>query len=251
MNHKINTSPVALITGSARRIGAEIARILHENGMNVVIHYHTSQKEAETLCQHLNEKRPDSAQLSHCDLTDIQKIPAWIDNIAGYWKRLDVVINNASRFYKTPLGNTTDTAWNELMNNNLMAPFFISQAAKPYLSVQKGCIINIADIHAERPMRDYAVYCISKSGLIMLTKALAKEWGPEIRVNAISPGAIAWPEGSNTLSSAEKEKILARIPLQKEGCPHAIAQSVLFIVKNADYITGQVLTVDGGRSLSI
>ncbi|MHB1949457.1 MAG: pteridine reductase [Gammaproteobacteria bacterium] len=244
------TAKVALITGAARRIGAEISRCLHQAGMNIVVHYQTSRAEAEALCGNLNALRENSAIALQADLIEIEKLPDLVDQAALAWGRLDVLVNNASRFYKTSLGQTPEAAWDDLMNTNLKAPFFLSQAAYPYLKKQQGCIINIADIHAERPMREYPVYSITKAGLIMLTKALAKELGPEVRVNAVSPGAIAWPEGKNDLSAALKEQIIQRTALLCHGDPSDIAKAVLYFVRDADYVTGQVIAVDGGRNLS-
>jgi pteridine reductase len=242
---------VALVTGSARRIGASIARILHENGLNIALHYFNSVKEAEQLCVEFNKKREDSAIILRADLTEITEFSSLIKEAANAWGRLDVLVNNASRFYKTPIDETTEQSWDDLINNNLKAPFFLSQAAVPYLKKQRGCIINIADIHADRPMRSYPVYCISKAGLVMMTQSLARELGPDICVNAVSPGAIAWPEGKNALSDEAKEEIINRIPLRRHGTPEAIAKAVLFLVRDADYLTGQILRVDGGRSVFI
>jgi pteridine reductase len=242
-------SKVALITGAARRIGAEIARTLHAAGMNIVLHYNASEKEAMALSQHLNEKRERSAVLVQGDLS----VPGTEKNIiraaTHAWKRLDVLVNNASRFYRTPIGKVTDQAWDDLLTSNLKAPFFLAQAAASSLMIHKGVIINVGDIHAVTPLRDYSVYCISKSGLLMMTKALAKELAPLIRVNGIAPGSIIWPEGENMLSEAEKQKIIERTPLLHSGLAQDIAKAVLFFIHDADYITGQVLNVDGGRTL--
>jgi pteridine reductase len=240
---------VALITGAARRIGAEIALSLHEAGMNVVLHYHASEEEAVRLCKRLNKVRPHSAVAISADLNEIESGVDLVNQAAATWQRLDVLVNNASRFYKTALGNVTEDAWEDLMASNLKAPFFLSQAAAPMLAATQGCIVNITDIHADRPLRDYAVYCISKSGLVMMTKALAKELGPLVRVNAVAPGSILWPEGENALSQADKQKIMHRTALQRSGSPNDIAKAVLFFIRDADYITGQVLMIDGGRVL--
>jgi pteridine reductase len=245
------SSKVVLITGAARRLGAEIAHILHEVGFNVVLHYHRSQEEAERLCALFNEKRPHSAITLQADLSDTKQLNHLVKQAAEEWGHLDVLINNASRFYKTPIDQVTEEIWNDLFNSNLKAPFFLCQAAQKYLQERKGCIINLADVHGERPMRDYGVYCISKAGLIMLTKTLAKELGPTIRVNAVSPGTVMLPEGENTLTKIQKEKILNRVSLRRHGTPKDIAKAVLYLVVDADYVTGTVLTVDGGRSLTI
>lgn len=240
---------VALITGGARRIGAEIATTLHAEGMNVVLHYNISKEEALQLADKLNLVRPDSAIAVKADLLDMENGKLLVKEAGKKWQRLDVLVNNASRFYKTLMGDVTDYAWEDLMTSNLKAPFFLSQAAAPLLKQNKGVIINITDIHAERPLRDYSVYCISKSGLLMLTKALAKELGPDIRVNAVAPGAILWPEGENTLSDREKQKIIDQTALDRAGGAADIAKAVLFFVRDADYVTGQILDVDGGRKL--
>lgn len=242
---------VALITGAAKRIGAEITKILHATGMNVVIHYHTSHEAAEKLCASLNKKRKNSAVILRADLQDVSSLESLVTQSVSSWGRLDILVNNASRFYKTPVGKITEYSWDELIHTNLKAPLFLSQAAKPHLEKSHGCIINIGDIHAERPMRDYAVYCISKAGLIMLTKQLAKEFGPHIRVNAVSPGPVLWPEGENALSEESKKRIVERTSLQRHGEPEFVAEAVLFLAVKADYITGHVIAVDGGRLLCI
>lgn len=244
-----NHQKVALITGAARRIGATIARVLHQSGMNVLVHYYTSQDEAEQLCGELNALRDNSAVAVQADLSVMTNASLLIERSFQVWGRLDVLVNNASRFYKTFTGEVTESHWDDLLANNVKAPFFLCQAAAPYLREQQGCIVNITDIHAERPVSDYPVYCISKAGLVMLTKALAKELGPDIRVNAVSPGAIAWPEGENSLSEELKQKIVDRTTLGRGGEPLDIAKAVLYFVRDAEYVTGQILGVDGGRSL--
>lgn len=249
MQKNLSVTKVALVTGGARRIGAEIARTLHHAGMNIVLHYNASGEEASQLCQQFNQIREGSAVALKADLQAPDSETVLIEQVGKAWGRLDVLINNASRFYRTTLGEVTEYAWDDLMSSNLKAPFFLSQAAAPLLSATQGSIINITDIHADKPLRDYAIYCISKSGLVMMTKALAKELGPHIRVNAIAPGSIMWPEGDNTLSDTLKQKIIAETVLQRAGRPDDIAKAVLFFVRDADYITGQVLMVDGGRTL--
>lgn len=243
------TAKVAIVTGSARRIGAEIARSLHAVGMNLVLHYNLSEEEAVSLCQQLNQVRAHSAVTLRADLQEFASCNVFIQQAAEVWQRLDVLVNNASRFYRTLFGKITDFAWNDLINSNLKAPFFLSQAAAPYLSAQKGCIVNITDAHLERPVIDYSVYCISKGGLAMLTRVLAKELGPDVRVNAVAPGVILWPEGENVLSDAEKETVLGQIVLGRIGHPAHIADAVLFFIRDADYATGQILSIDGGRML--
>lgn len=245
------TSKVALITGSARRIGAEIARILHENGMNVMIHYFDSQQDALDLCEELNAKKPHSAVHLSADLSDQTQWKSLILKAVSTFTRLDVLVNNASTFFATTMGNAIESDWDKLMDINLKAPFFLSEYAAPYLRKTKGSIINIVDIHADRPMKAYPIYSIAKAGLKMLTKTLARELGPEIRVNAVSPGPIIWPEGENAYTDAQKQKIIEATALKTHGNPQAIAKAVLFLVKDADYITGHDLIVDGGRSVII
>lgn len=242
-------SKVALVTGGARRIGAAIVQTLHEAGMNLVVHYNASGEEADALCLALNQKRKHSALAVRAELQAPDSERALVDEAASVWGRLDVLVNNASRFYRTPMKEITDYAWDDLMNSNLKAPFFLAQAAASHLAEKKGCIVNIADTTVDRPIRDYAVYCISKGGVISMTKVLAKELGPDIRVNAVSPGSVMWPEGKNSLSDTEKEKIIKRTSLRRAGEPQDIAKAVLFLIRDADYVTGQILTVDGGRTL--
>lgn len=248
MQKKTLAGKVALITGAARRIGAEIAKKLHEAQMNIVLHYNSSEQAAIQLCEQFNQERASSAVSICADLQDAESEQVLIRQTIAAWGQLDVLVNNASRFYRTPMGEVTEYAWNDLISSNLKAPFFLAQAAAPFLKQAKGVIINITDIHAERPLRDYAVYCISKSGLLMMTKVLAKELAPDIRVNAVAPGSILWPEGENDLSDAEKEKIIDRTSLLRQGSGEDIAKAVLFFIRDADYVTGQVLNVDGGRS---
>lgn len=243
------TAKVALVTGAAKRVGAEIARTLHAAGMNIILHYKSSEEQAINLGEELNKIRPLSAVAIRADLQEAESDRSLIGESIKVWGRLDALINNASRFYRTTVGQVTDYAWEDLMSSNVKAPFFLSQAATPYLMETEGVIINIADIHSEKPLRDYGVYCISKGALVMMTKVLAKELGPKIRVNAISPGSIAWPEGENTLSEQEKQKIVEKTTLKRGGCPNDIAKAVLFLVRDGQYITGQILAVDGGRML--
>lgn len=243
------SAKVALITGGARRVGAEIARTLHAVGMHIILHYNLSEDDALNLCEEFNHVRPNSAIALHADLLEPEIYKPFMEKVEKCFGQLDVLVNNASRFYRTPIGKATEYAWEDLMNSNLKAPFFLSQAAIPLLKKTKGTIVNIVDIHAERPLRHYSVYCLSKAGLHQMTKVLAKELGPEIRVNAVSPGAIMWPEGENALTDADKEEIVKRTALLRAGSAEDIAKAVLFFVRDAEYITGQVLHVDGGRSL--
>jgi pteridine reductase len=219
-------SKVALITGAARRIGAEIAKKLHAEGMNVVIHYHASENEAVKLAESLNQLRPQSAVLACADLQAADIEGTLISKAVTAWGRLDVLVNNASRFYRTAIGKVTDYAWDDLINSNVKAPFFLAQAAAPHLKATQGSIVNMTDIHAERPMKDYAVYCISKSGLLMATRALAKELAPDIRVNAVAPGPVLWPEGDNALLEDEKKAIIEKSLLKRAGSADDIARAV-------------------------
>lgn len=241
------SNKVVLITGAAHRLGATTARMLHGEGMNILLHYRHSRDAAEALQTELNDIRPDSVKLLQADLHDTSSLPDLIEDAVKLWDRLDVLINNASSFYPTPIGSVTEAQWDDLIGSNLKAPLFLSQAAAPYLRQHQGCIVSIVDIHAERPLKEFPVYSMAKAGLVMLTKSLACELGPEIRVNAVAPGAILWPEN---LGEAEKEKIISRTFLKRQGAPEDIAKAILYLVRDAGYVSGQVLTVDGGRSLN-
>lgn len=240
---------VALITGAARRIGASIARCLHQAGYNVIVHYGHSADAAETLCNELNAVRPASALCLQANLHQVDSLADFAWRAASLWDGLDLLVNNASVFQATPFHDATEAQWDELLGVNLKAPFFLSQAAAPFLHEKRGAIVNLADIYAERPRQGYAVYSIAKAGLVAMTHALARELAPAVRVNAVAPGAILWPE-QETNGTAQAE-ILARVPLGRTGAPDDIARAVLFLARDADYVTGQVLGVDGGRSLFI
>jgi len=241
------SNKVVLITGAAHRLGATTARMLHGEGMNILLHYRHSRDAAEALQTELNDIRPDSIKLLQADLHDTQSLPGLIEEAVNAWDRLDILINNASSFYPTPIGSVTEAQWDDLIGSNLKAPLFLSQAAAPYLRQHQGCIVSIVDIHAERPLKEFPVYSMAKAGLVMLTKSLACELGPEVRVNAVAPGAILWPEN---LGEAEKEKIISRTFLKRQGAPDDIARAILYLVRDAGYVSGQVITVDGGRSLN-
>ncbi len=238
---------VIFITGGSRRVGAVVCRHLHANGMNLVIHYRSSKDDAHTLQAELQRERPDSVALLQGDLLDTAHLEGLVRDAAQAFGRLDVLLNNASSFYPTPVGQATEQQWDELLGSNLKAPFFLSQAAAPYLKRSGGCIVNIADVHAQRPLKNYPIYSAAKAGLIMLTQSLARELGPEVRVNAIAPGTILWPE--HELDDALKEQILERVPQKRSGEPLDIARTVLFLIRDAHYISGQVIAVDGGRSV--
>ncbi|HEX5055137.1 MAG TPA: pteridine reductase [Gammaproteobacteria bacterium] len=241
--------PVALITGGARRIGASIAQTLHASGFNIVLHYRSSAAEAEELVAALNRQRPESAICVQTDLLLTAQLPGLITRAVEVWGRLDALINNASSFYPTPVGDIDETAWDDLIGSNLKAPLFLSQAAVPHLKTSGGGIVNIVDVHAERPMRKYVVYSAAKAGLALLTKSLARELAPEVRVNGVAPGSILWPE--HEMPQEDRASILQRIPLQRAGTAEDIALAVKFLLLEAPYITGHILPVDGGRSLYI
>ena len=240
----------ALITGAARRIGATVARHLHTAGMDIVIHCRGSRDDAETLAGELNDARADSATVLQLDLDHTAELPELIDDAVAFKGQLDLLINNASSFYPTPVGSITEADWDRLLGSNLKAPLFLSQAAAPHLQSTSGCIINMVDVHAFRPMRRHTVYCAAKAGLVMLTQSLARELGPDVRVNGVAPGAILWPEQED-LEATTQEHILERTALKHVGEPMDIANAVLFLVRDADYITGQIIPVDGGRLLNI
>jgi pteridine reductase len=238
-----------LITGGSKRIGAAISRLLHQAGYNVIIHCRLSQQAANELAAELNAARADTARVIQGDLNDETIYNHLIEQACQCWGRLDVLINNASSFYPTPVGSITLDDWNNLINSNMKAPLFLSQAAAPHLIKSQGNIINMVDVHGIRPMREHPVYCAAKAGLSMLTMSLAKELGPDIRVNGVAPGAILWPE--NDIPDHTKQLILERTSLKRPGEPIDIAKTVLFLVKENNYITGQIIAVDGGRTLNI
>jgi pteridine reductase len=238
---------VVLVTGAARRIGAAIVTRLHANGANVAIHYRGSADEAERLAKALNAQKPDSAATFQADLLSIDTIPGLVDDVVSWRGRLDGLVNNASTFYPTPVGEITEQDWNDLVGSNFKAPLFLSQAATPHLRESSGVIINIVDIHAQRPLRNHLVYGPAKAALAMLTRALAKDLAPEVRVNGVSPGAILWPEDGMT--NTVKDAILRQVPLARAGEPEDIAGCVLYLMRDATYVTGQIIAVDGGRSV--
>jgi pteridine reductase len=242
------TGKTVLITGAARRVGAAIARELHGAGANLVIHYRHSGNDAEALAAELETARPKSTAIFQADLLDLERLPELSGFAVGRFGSLDVLVNNASTFYATPVGQITPKAWDDLMGSNLKAPLFLSQAAAPALRKSSGLILNIVDIHGMRPLRNYTVYCAAKAGLHMLTRSLAKELGPDIRVNGISPGPVLWPEQGS--DAKMREKIIQRTILQRMGTPGDIARTALFFAASAPFITGQVLAVDGGRSVA-
>jgi pteridine reductase len=239
----------ALVTGSAKRVGAVTVKTLHRAGYKVIIHCRLSRQAADALAAKLNSIRPDSAKVVQADLNNETIYNSLIEQAYLCWNRLDVLVNNASSFFPTPVGSITLDDWNNLVNSNMKAPLFLSQAAAPYLKQVDGCIINMVDVHAQRPMKQHTVYSAAKAGLAMITLSLAKELGPEIRVNGVAPGAILWPE--NDMPEHTKDLILERTSLKRPGQPIDIAKTILFLAQDADYITGQIIAVDGGRSLNI
>ncbi len=236
-----------LITGAAKRIGASCARILHSEGWNVILHYRSSKQDALTIFNELNEIRPDSIKLIQADLLKMDELKMLAKKAELAWDGLDVLINNASAFYPQVVDNVLEENWDELLGCNLKAPFFLSQALSKTLANKNGCIINIIDIHSERGLKAYPVYSISKAGLAALTKVLAKELAPKVRVNGISPGVILWPESNST--EQDKVKTLQRVALSRSGEPEDVVKAIRFLVTDANYITGQIISVDGGRTL--
>ncbi len=239
----------ALITGAAQRLGAAITRRLHRDGCNVIIHYRSSAQQAQQLADELNQQRTDSAVCLGADLVDHDAVIRLAEQALGYWGRIDVLINNASSFYPTAVGEATQQDWQQLMAGNAEGAFFLSQALLPSLRQHGGCIVNMVDIHAQRPLDHYPLYSMAKAALAMMTKSLAKELAPAVRVNGVAPGAILWPE--HEVADAAKQRILDKIPLQRTGKAEDIARTVAFLVNDAPYITGQIIAVDGGRSLQI
>jgi len=242
---------VVLITGGAKRVGAAIGRLLHASGANLMIHYRSSADEARALQDELNAVRPDSVALIQADLLDVNGLPSLINQTVATFGGLDVLVNNASSFYPTPVGSITMKDWDNLMGSNLIAPMFLSQAAAPELKKRHGCIVNIADIHAERPMKSYVVYSVAKAGVVGLTKSLARELGPLVRVNAVAPGPIMWPEDDPNFDEVSRQRIVSHTILKTAGGPDDIARAVRFFAIDAPYVTGQVLAVDGGRNAKL
>ncbi|MFM2289966.1 MAG: hypothetical protein RL684_3109 [Pseudomonadota bacterium] len=238
---------VALVTGGARRVGAEIVRHLHAAGASVAIHCYRSREQAEGLRAELEALRPRSALVVQADLLEVEAFPALVGDVVARFGRLDILVNNASSFYPTPMGEITPSAWADLMGTNLRAPLFLAQAAAAELRSARGLIVNIVDIHGLRPLPRYSVYSVAKAGLIHLTRALARELAPSVRVNAIAPGPVLWPEAG--LDDAQQGEIIGRTLLGRAGEPADIARAVRYFATDAPYVTGQVLAVDGGRSV--
>src|SRR6185312_3091359 len=241
------TGKAALVTGAARRVGAAIVKALHTAGASVVLHYRSSAEEADALAQQLNEIRPGSATLAQGDLLDGSAAAELAQTATAAFGGLDILVNNASSFYPTPLGNIDEDDWNDLIGTNLNAPLFLAQAAASALRERNGLIVNLADIHGMRPLRRHPVYCVAKAGLIMLTKSLARELGPQVRVNALAPGPVMWPEDG--VDESLRQEIIERTALKRTGSAEDVARAVLFFAAEAPFITGQILAVDGGRSI--
>jgi pteridine reductase len=241
--------PVALITGAGRRVGAVTARALHAAGYDLALHYRRSADDAQALADELEQQRRGSILLLQAELADLPALPAMIEQLLAHYGRLDALVNNASAFFPTPLGAATPQQWNELFASNAQAPFFLSQAAIPALRAARGGIVNMVDIYAERPLAEHPLYCMAKAALAAMTRSLALELGPEIRVNGVAPGAVLWP--SDGKPYADQQTMLARTPLQHAGTPEDVAGAVLWLLRDAPYVTGQIIRVDGGRTLSV
>jgi pteridine reductase len=239
-----------LITGGAKRVGAAICRRLHGAGANLMLHYRASAGEARLLQAELNGARADSVALIQADLLDLKALPPLVERTVQRFGHLDGLVNNASSFYATPIGEITAAAWDDLMGTNLRAPMFLAQAAAPALRKAQGAIVNIADIHAERPLKNYVVYSIAKSGLVALTRSLARELAPEVRVNAVAPGPILWPD-DEAFDEVSRQRIISHTLLKREGTPDDIAKAVHFLLAEATYVTGETINVDGGRHIAI
>jgi len=237
----------ALITGAGKRLGECTARTLHQHGANIAIHYRGSEQPAQELADSLNGLREGSAFTVQADLLDNDALNSLVEKVVAHTGQLDILVNNASSFYPTPLGTVTEDQWTDLIGSNLKAPLFLSQAALPYLRKDNGVIINIVDIHSQRPLKEHTVYGPAKAALAMLTKTLAKDLAPEVRVNGVSPGAILWPDEG--MPEKVAQSIVSQVPMKRVGDPTDIARTVLFLIKDAPYITGQIIAVDGGRSI--
>lgn len=242
--------PVVLITGAARRIGAEITQTFHHEGFDIALHYNHSAQEANALAQSLNDIRNDSAATFQADLTNVPKVKAMAADVLQWRGKLNVLVNNASSFYPTPLDSASEEQWDALIGSNLKGPYFLCQAVAQKLCESQGSVINIADIYAKNPLKGYSIYCIAKAGNVMLTKSLAKELAPEVRVNGIAPGVILWPNTDDQMSDSIKHGVIKNVPLGRTGSPADIAQLALFLATRDSYTTGQVIAVDGGSSLS-
>lgn len=241
--------PVALITGAGKRVGAVIARTLHAAGYDLALHYRHSAAEAELLAASLERQRSDSTFTVQAELADLDVLPAMVQRIVDRFGRIDALVNNASAFYPTPIGMATPAQWNELFASNAQAPFFIAQAATPALREARGAIVNMVDIYAERPLANHPVYCMAKAALEAMTRSLALDLGPDVRVNGVAPGAVMWPSDGKPYD--DQQAMLARTPLRRAGSPEDVAGAVLWLLRDAPFVTGQIIRVDGGRTLSV
>lgn len=237
-----------LVTGAGRRVGAAVARRLHEAGGHLVLHYRSAAREAQALARELNACRAHSALAVQADLLDTEKLGGLVDAAVAAFGRLDGLVNNASSFFPTPVGGIGEREWNDIVGTNFKSPLFLTQAAAPQLRLTHGAVVNITDIHAERPLAGYALYCAAKAGLAGLTRALALELGPEVRVNGVAPGPILWPD-DGSFDERARAAVVRRTLLKRVGEPDDIARAVLFLMADAAYVTGQILAVDGGRSV--
>lgn len=246
-----NTNKVAFITGGAKRVGAAICRKLHSEGFNLMVHYNSSVNEARALQAELNLQRPQSVAIIQGDLLNTAAIPNLITETVRHFKRLDVLINNASTYYASEIGEIDEAKWHDLIGSNLKAPLFLSQAAAPELRKNHGCIVNITDMHIERPKKGYIIYSVAKAGLVTLTKSLAHELSPEVRVNAVAPGPVQWPESNPQFNDVYKQRVINQTLLKRVGEAEDVAKAVKFLISDAPFITGHILAVDGGRSLNL
>jgi len=241
---------VVLITGGAKRVGATICRRLHRAGASIMLHFRASAGEARLLQAELNHVRANSVALIQADLLDVAKLPSLVEQTVQTFGRLDALVNNASTFYQTAIGEIGMEDWNDLIGANLQAPLFLSQAAAPALKKSQGAIVNITDIHAERPLKSYVVYSVAKAGLVGLTRSLARELAPDVRVNAVAPGPILWPD-EEVFDELARQRIISHTPLKREGTPDDIAKAVQYLLSDAPYVTGETINVDGGRHIAL
>ena len=239
---------VALVTGAARRIGAAVARALHRRGLDIAVHYRTSRRDAQALARTLDRERPGSVATFGCDLLDSGAPERLVSDVVARFGAMDVLVNNASSFYPTPLAGATEVEWDDLVGTNLKMPFFVGKAAAPFLAARRGSIVNLADIHGRNPVAGYPVYCAAKAGLIMLTRAMALELAPEVRVNAVAPGIALWPVGDH--DAGAHERAIRLVPLRRAGSSEEVAESVAWLALEATYTTGEVIAVDGGRGIA-
>ena len=251
LNNIALNNKVVLITGGAKRVGAAICRELHAHGASLMIHYKTSITEARALQAELNLQRANSVKIIQSDLLNIAVLPSLVSETVKQFGHLDILINNASTYYPTEIGKITEENWHDLMGSNLKAPMFLAQAAAVELRKNYGCIVNITDMHIDRPKKGYVVYSVAKAGLVTLTKSLAHELSPEVRVNAVAPGPVQWPDNNPQFDEVYRQRVISQTLLKKIGEPQDIAKAVKFLVADASFITGHVLAVDGGRSLNL